>query len=172
MLFVGENGPGCFTIAKVSFLWAKGVVIKLPMEGGRIPSKNNAGVMCVGIDTIEQEAVGRVSCFGDKVYTYAFGMRPGTVKVNLLCFFGKGSGGGGRGPFEAQEVGDAFKQLLQDYNKNRISKSLKQVKVFIPGRDLVIQGDLDAMQTSTKDPNSGIQNVTLVLTTTEPQGKL
>lgn len=172
MVFLGDQGPGCFTIARVQFLWAKGVVIRMP-NGERIPSKNNAGVVCTGISTTESEAVGRVSCFKDKVYTYAFGMKPGQVRVNLMCFFGSSKSADTSRPrdFEDQEIGDSFKELIQTYNRNRISVSLKQVKVFIPGRDYVIQGDLDAISSSTKDPNTGMQEVSLLLTTTEPQGK-
>lgn len=175
MIFLGEQGPGCFTIAKVQFNVDKGVVIEMP-NGERIPSKNNAGVVCVGLDLQEAEAVGRVSCFKDKVYTYAFGMMPGQVRVRLVCFFGSSrSSVGGRegnaGDFEDQEIGDSFKQLIQTYNRNRISVSLKQVKVYIPGRDFVLKGDLDSISSSTKDPNNGMQDVTLQLTTTEPQGR-
>lgn len=176
MIFIGEgNGPGCFMVKNLG-LGTKGraavLEFQFDTDGSEkrvsIPYKRGGGVIITGISTNDSEGVSHLQCFGDKIYTYAFGAKPGSVTIQCIVFMGA--------PASRNEQHSQYlRAMMRAYKENRISKSLSTVRVVFPstaGNSSVtaIRGNLVGMQTSTKDPDLGIQNVTLSLITTEPIG--
>lgn len=180
MLFLGEGGKvGCFTSKDVSLGESKGARIEFiydadysQSEGAVLPAKSrvNNGVVITAISTSDQEAVSHLACFGDKIYTYAFGRQAGNVTVNCMVFLG----GRSDSEEEGSQGGNYLKQLFDLYRYNRISQSLSTVRVVFPGSGanggVAIRGNLVGLSTNTKDPDVGMQNAQLTLVTTEAIG--
>ena len=174
MIFLGkDNNVGCFVVKKLSLFSSRGAMIEFQTneygEGNlaTLPGRGMRGLLITGISTVENESVSHLPCFGDKIYTYAYGMKPGTVHVNVLAFMGSYRG-------KSNTEGNYLRQLFGLYRHNRISKALNTVRIVFPGNEkeagASLVGNLVGMQTSTRDVDVGLQQATLQLVTTEPIG--
>lgn len=178
MLFIGDGkGPGCFMTKNLG-LGDKGrtAYMEFPYsEDGSpsstfVPHRKRGGIVVTGISTSDSEGVSHLPCFGDKIYTYAFGAKPGSVSVQCMVFLGaeySATGGATEGQY--------LRKIMRLYKENRISKSLTTVRVVFPSTTgqsapAAIRGNLISVQTQTKDPDLGLQSVVFNLVTTEVIG--
>ena len=170
-----KNARGCFVVFRLNTSDSRGAQLELP-DGDLLPPDDYAFPLTVtGFRFAQSENAHYVKCFGDYVYTYAFGHDPlqSQLIVEFTAMLRKGSlyqlgqGGGGGGGNAPSAITDTF---LKKYNKNRLYNSLKYAKFFVTGSK-VLKGFIVGMQSASMDPQYSLQSFSATLQLVEAQGK-
>jgi hypothetical protein len=155
-----KNTRGCFMVFNFNTTKGRGAQLELP-EGDMLPETDYAFPLTVtGFRFAQAENAHYVKCFGDYVYTYAFGHDPlqsqliveftGMLRAGTLADMGSGAQGAGN---QASKITDLF---IDRYEYSRLSQSLKYSKFYVTG-SRVLKGFLVGMQSASMDPQFSLQ---------------
>lgn len=182
MLIFGndQNTRGCFVAFRLNTAEGRGAQLQLPLGGNNkandsfLPETDYAYPLTVtGFQFSQMESAHFLKCFGDYVYTYAFGHDPNSVlTVEFAGMLRKGNKRNLWGT--ASTTGSGFSEIMDDlprkFQKARLYSSLRYAKFFL-GSNAVLKGFLMAMTSNTADPQTSLQNFTMTLQLVEAQGK-
>lgn len=171
-VFGSDKARGCFVVFRMNASEGRGARLDLP--SGSLPEEDYAyPLTVVGFTMNQQENFSLVKCFGDHVYTYAFGHDPAasTMQIEFVGMLRAGvtkvlmqSGGGGSGGGISKLLTD----LPSKYERGRLYKSLAYSNFLVGGA--VFKGFLVGMSSNTMSPEHSLQSFTMTLQLVEVQG--
>lgn len=158
-----SNKRGCFHVVRIDTSESRGAIIELP-NGTTMPEADYADALVVtGYTMQEAESASFLKCFGDSVYTYAFGHNPrgSVLKVQMVALLGGDAGGSGG-------AGGYVNKLLGKYSASRLYKSLKYTKFKMTGTE-VMRGFLVGLSSNTINSELSLQMHTATIQLVEVQ---
>lgn len=161
-VFGNDQGKrGCFAVMLLDASEGRGAQLDMGSgDGEMLPMSEWTDPMLVtGYGFGLSESVQLVKCFGDAVYTYAFGHNPmqSMLTVNFTAFLVN------------PDNQDMNRRFLQSYANGRVSASKKYAKFSVVGSQ-VLQGFVVGLQSQSMDPQMSLQNFSVSIQLVEVQG--
>lgn len=174
MLIFGndKNTRGCFLVQLLHASdTSRGAQLELP-DGSKLPEDDYAFPLTVtGFSFNQIENVSYVKCFGDYVYTYAFGHDPGSqLVVQFAGMMQPGKAGNVTENATGGDFGPITDTILAKYDKARLYNSLGYAKLAVGGSQ-VLKGFVVGMQSVTMSPELSIQQFNITIQLVEAQGR-
>jgi len=162
-IYGGGTGKmrGCFTAIAVSLSNGRGV--QLSFDGGSElwPAEKQYQYLATELRFSEREKYHLIQCFGEKVYTYAFGhdASNSVASVTFISFL-VGENGVDRA--------DIISRFAAQYSMRRVSVDRKTAQIILGSN--VLKGFVVGLDSGTVDPHHNLQSFTVHLVLVDDQG--
>ena len=170
MLIFGNdrNTRGCFLATRLDTSEGRSTQLALP-DGMMLPEEEYSfPLTTTGFSFNQAEDASFVKCFGDRVYTYAFGHNPASqLNITFAAMLRAGTTAGSSSGSSFSRITDT---MLKRYEANRLTTSLKYAKFSVGGTQ-VLKGFIVAMSSVTMNPEVSLQQFNITLQLVEAQGK-
>jgi hypothetical protein len=169
-----RNTRGCFLVLQLNAADGRGAQLRLP-SGDFLPETSYTYPLLVtNFQFTQAENVNYTKCFGDYVYTYAFGHDPHQSQL-VIEFAGMLRGGtiglgSTRGRSTSTTSTGIVTRFCSKYEQARVSRSLNMAKLYIMGQADVLKGFVVGMSSSTLNPETSLQMFSIMLQLPTVQG--
>lgn len=144
---------GCFAVYQIDARNSRGAQLIVPGYGKLPKSSYSEPLLVIGFQASISESVLYNKCFGNRVYTYAFGHDPykSTLAVNFIGFL-----------IEENSYSGVVEDFRKAYEKGRVSESKDYAELLL-GSSRPLEGFIVGFQTQTLDPQHSLQQFTMLL---------
>lgn len=148
-----KNIRGCFTVLQADASNGRGAQLDLP-TAGLLPTNDYADpLLVIGFQLNVMESVLYNKCFGNRVYTYAFGHDPfkSNFAVNFIGFL-----------VDKTQYSKVVEDFSAAYRDSRVSAS-KDFATLVLGESEPLTGFVRGFTSQTIDPQHSLQQFTMLL---------
>lgn len=150
----GNTGiRGCFSHVNINAGNSRGAQLIMP-AGFELPTYSFADpLLCTGFQVSIKEVTLYNKCFGNRVYTYAFGHDPNrsVVVVSFVAFL-----------VDKTQYSGVVDTMMDSYKQSRVSQSRKVAKLLL-GNSKPLQGFVTGLESGTLDPKHSLQEFKVIL---------
>lgn len=162
---------GCFVRFDLNLEKSQGAVLSVPSGDNNtiLPTltanSDYLPFVITNVNFVKRENMSHQKCFKERVYTYTFGEDIGQLSITFAAFLTTGVINQGNDNIlgTGGQQGDVVKDMLDVYDKGRISVSKRRAILRLGASGEVLKGQLAQLGSSTQNLEANIQTFQLTM---------